>query len=311
MRRSTVRPSRRHPLANPACKASVCADRANLYAATGVARPRLVLCAVASPRRSSPACWRRRRPRHFDGPWPSGLSPIGRAACPSRPHAAEPLALHGSAALRKYLLPRLLIPSSFGLPPVVEPAAEPGGEIAAAVEAFRMTDGGDESRRDDRADARNCRQPAGVLVLLVQRMNSASKAAVRRSSSAHCVRASSTKGYPRAQSYPAFSSVRTMRNCSSLRLPFAPPPPFEQDRTQLIDQSRALPHQAVSRSMQRLHVELVLALQFNEPHRRARRRLGDPLGVTIVVLLSLDVGPDIFGRHQPDVVTASADTRPR
>ena len=43
---------------------------------------------------------------------------------------------------------------------------EPGGEIAAAVEAFRMTDGGDESRRDDRADARNCRQPAGVLILL-------------------------------------------------------------------------------------------------------------------------------------------------
>ena len=43
---------------------------------------------------------------------------------------------------------------------------EPGGEIAAALEAFRMTDGGDESRRNDRADARNCRQPAGVLILL-------------------------------------------------------------------------------------------------------------------------------------------------
>ena len=52
--------------------------------------------------------------------------------------------------------------------------------------------------------------------------------------------------------------------------------------------------------MHRLHVELVLALQFNEPHRRARRRLGNPFGVAIVVLLSPDVRPDIFGRHQLD-----------
>ena len=71
-------------------------------------------------------------------------------------------------------------------------------------------------------------------------------------------------------------------------------PALEQDRTQLIDQSRALPHQAVSRSMQRLHVELVLALQVDEPHCRASRRLGDPFSVAVVVLLRLYVGPDIF-----------------
>jgi hypothetical protein len=37
--------------------------------------------------------------------------------------------------------------------------------------------------------------------------------------------------------------------------------------------------------MKRLHVELVLALQFDKAHRRPGRRLRDPLGVAIVVLL--------------------------
>src|ERR1700675_713196 len=61
--------------------------------------------------------------------------------------------------------------------------------------------------------------------------------------------------------------------------------------------------------MKRLHVELVLALQFDKAHRWSRRRLRDPLGVAIIVLLRLDVGSDIFRRHQPDVVAvAGKDT---
>src|SRR5271165_6427497 len=61
------------------------------------------------------------------------------------------------------------------------------------------------------------------------------------------------------------------------------------------------------RPMQGLHVELVLALQFDKAHRRPGHRLCDPLGVAIVVLLRLDVGPDIFGRHQPDVVAVGGE----
>ena len=53
--------------------------------------------------------------------------------------------------------------------------------------------------------------------------------------------------------------------------------------------------------MKRLHIELVLALQFDKAHRWSRRRLRDPLGVAIVVLLRLDVGSNIFRGHQPDV----------
>ena len=59
--------------------------------------------------------------------------------------------------------------------------------------------------------------------------------------------------------------------------------------------------------MKRLHVELVLALQFDKAHRWSRRRLRDPLGVAIVVLLRLDVGSDIFRRHQPDVVAVAGE----
>jgi hypothetical protein len=59
--------------------------------------------------------------------------------------------------------------------------------------------------------------------------------------------------------------------------------------------------------VQRLHVELLLALQLDKPHRRTRRRFGDPFGVTVVILLRLDVGPDIFGRHQPHVMPMNGE----
>ena len=82
---------------------------------------------------------------------------------------------------------------------------------------------------------------------------------------------------------------------------------LQQDGAQLIDQSRSLPDQPVPRPMKRLDVELVLALQIDKAHRWARRRLRDPLRVTIVVLLRFDVGPNIFGRHQPHVVAVSGE----
>src|SRR5277367_5253952 len=59
--------------------------------------------------------------------------------------------------------------------------------------------------------------------------------------------------------------------------------------------------------MKRLHVELVLALQFDKAHRRPGHRLRDPLGVAIVVLLRLDIRANIFGRHQPDIVAVSGE----
>ena len=54
-----------------------------------------------------------------------------------------------------------------------------------------------------------------------QRTNSASKAAIRRSSSAHCARASAMSSIIRGLPAPPCSSISTARNCSSFRLPCA------------------------------------------------------------------------------------------
>src|SRR3954466_10837291 len=55
-----------------------------------------------------------------------------------------------------------------------------------------------------------------------------------------------------------------------------------------------------------LHVELRLALQLDKSHGRSRGRLGDRLGVAVVVLLCLDVGANTLGRHQPNLVPLAA-----
>jgi hypothetical protein len=70
---------------------------------------------------------------------------------------------------------------------------------------------------------------------------------------------------------------------------------------QLIDQRRSFAHHPVAGAVQRLHVELLLALQLDEAHRRPGRRLGDRLRVPVVVLLRLDVGA-----HAPSLITAPA-----
>jgi transposase len=64
-------------------------------------------------------------------------------------------------------------------------------------------------------------------------------------------------------------------------------------------QGRALADQPVAGAMQRLHVELGFGLELDKPHRRPGRRLGDRLRIVVVVLVRLDVGPDILRRHEP------------
>ena len=54
-------------------------------------------------------------------------------------------------------------------------------------------------------------------------------------------------------------------------------------------------HQAGANPMQRLGVELLLALKLDKAHRRSRRRLGDSLSVPVIVLLRFDVWPHILG----------------
>src|SRR6202035_742411 len=98
--------------------------------------------------------------------------------------------------------------------------AEPRGEIAPALEALSLADGGDKGGCDDRADAWDCHRRRASSFSFTQRANSPSKAAIRRSISAHCVRASATSTIIRELNpAPPCSSISTARNCSSFRLP--------------------------------------------------------------------------------------------
>ena len=51
---------------------------------------------------------------------------------------------------------------------------------------------------------------------------------------------------------------------------------LQQDRTQLVDQRRSFAHQPIARPVQRLHVELRLALHLDKSHGWSRRGFGDP-----------------------------------
>jgi hypothetical protein len=86
-------------------------------------------------------------------------------------------------------------------------------------------------------------------------------------------------------------------------------PALEQDRPELVQKRPPGAHQTLSDPVECLHVHLVLGLQLDEPHRqldephrRPRCSLGDRLGIPVVVLLRLHVGPHVFRRHQPDLM---------
>src|ERR1700691_3674507 len=311
-RRLTVRPSRLHPPANPACTTGAFAPTERTST-----RPRIPLWrqtvsrAAAPPRRSSPACWPRRRPRHCDGPSSSALSPIGRATCHAPRYGAARRAPRGSIVCANTFA-ALADSEQLRLTPGSElprNQAQPCGEIATVVEALRLTDSGNERRCDNRAEARDRRQPTGLFVLL-RPANELSIKGCDPSIELRPLRAGVLDEQDHAWAQSRSAPLIHQHGQELLELPLAlrrDHSSLQQNGAQLIDQSCPLPDQPVSRSMKCLHVELVLALQFDKAHRRPGRRLRDPLGVAIVVLLRLDVGPDIFGRHQADIVAVGGE----
>lgn len=70
----------------------------------------------------------------------------------------------------------------------------------------------------------------------------------------------------------------------------------------MVDQRRSFSNQAITGTMERLHIQLLLVLELNEPHGRASGRFRDRFGIAIIVLLGFDIGADVFGRHQPNFV---------
>jgi len=65
---------------------------------------------------------------------------------------------------------------------------------------------------------------------------------------------------------------------------------LQQERADLIDDTGALTDQSLAHPMQRLKVELLGGLGGDELHGRALHRLGDRLGIAIVVLFTFGQG---------------------
>jgi hypothetical protein len=93
---------------------------------------------------------------------------------------------------------------------------EPGRKIAAAVEVFRLTDGGDKRRRDNRAEAGDRCQSTGLFVLL----RPADELGVEGRDppielSPLGASVGDEQSDPRLKPAPPCSSMRTIRKCSS------------------------------------------------------------------------------------------------
>lgn len=73
---------------------------------------------------------------------------------------------------------------------------------------------------------------------------------------------------------------------------------FGQQPPQLIDQCRALAHQAPARPMHRELSLLLGVLHRHKAHARALHRLADRLGIVAVVLVILAIGLHELRRHQ-------------
>ncbi len=82
---------------------------------------------------------------------------------------------------------------------------------------------------------------------------------------------------------------------------------FQQEGANLIDDAGALADQALAHPVQCLQVELFGGLRCDELHRRPLHRLGDCLGITEVVLLSLRIGTNILRWHQPGIVAKAIE----
>jgi len=63
--------------------------------------------------------------------------------------------------------------------------------------------------------------------------------------------------------------------------------------------------------MQCLDIKLFFAFELYKPHRGARGRFGDALGVPIIVLLSFHIRTDIFRRHQADFMSTPDKNPPQ
>ena len=88
-------------------------------------------------------------------------------------------------------------------------------------------------------------------------------------------------------------------------------PTLEKKTADLIDQCGAVPNQAFAGAMDRLQVQLGLLFQRHEAYSRAPDRFGNCLSIAIVVLVRLDIGPNILRWYQSNIVSLRTQPMPQ
>src|SRR3954447_10246957 len=79
---------------------------------------------------------------------------------------------------------------------------------------------------------------------------------------------------------------------------------FEQECTELVDQTCSPLYQPITYAMQRLNIQLILRFDRNEPHRWPLNSFRNRFGIGVIVLLRLHKGPDVLSWNQPHPVPA-------
>jgi hypothetical protein len=104
--------------------------------------------------------------------------------------------------------------------------------------------------------------------------------------------------------------ARIPHNCEQLLQPLATlignDAELSHVRAQCIDQLRALTHQLISHPVLHQLPLLLHGFDRHEPHGGSPHSLADGLGIGSIVLIALNVGLHVLGRHQPDLVAKLA-----
>jgi hypothetical protein len=82
--------------------------------------------------------------------------------------------------------------------------------------------------------------------------------------------------------------------------------PLQQQSADLVDHRRSACNPAVAHTVQRLHIQLFIALDRHEPHRGPSHGFGDGFSIDVVVLVRLHVGLDVLRGNQANLVALLA-----
>jgi hypothetical protein len=185
--------------------------------------------------------------------------------------------------------------------------AEPGTKIATAFKSLAGADGGYNAGRDHRPDTRHAHQPLARGLGVTELFDLAGGGLNALVQMAPVL----VKTEDQAGHSWRYLVLSVLQYCEERVAKGARASPngdalLNQKGADLVDCRCPARDQSGADTMTRLQVELILALLLDKPQVRSQRRLGDGLGIVVVVLLPLQEGLDVDRRDDPWLVPMPA-----